>query len=229
MNLIFTLLFLFIGTDSYAQDCVVSDANTNNAAEYLEKMAESLTRVKAKLKRVKSLPSKKNIGVTDVFVSLKELKASYTCASNIVGSYKDSANENIAKSAEGLSKAYQLLASTTEQSIEEMRQDLDGKLNQSPGEKAERSAETMLDIKKTWEIVIKSIAVGTYSAIGKENPKTKKMDNLIITRKERDAIVRTLKSDFTLPLKKGDNDGVDVAAEVYYQFLKEDWKLKEVK
>lgn len=226
MRILLTVLLLINGYNSYAQECTVSNAKTESVSEYMAKMADSLVRIKEKFKRVKSLPLKKDFDATALFVAFKELKASYKCSSEMVGSYKESVNENISLSAQGLSQAYQLLATTTEQLTEDLKLELDGKLKKSPGEKAEKSAETMLYVKKNWELAIKSMAFGSYSAMGKENPKTKKIDNLIITSKERDAIVKTLKSEFILPLKKGDNDGIDVAADTYYQFLKQDWKLK---
>lgn len=100
------------------------------------------------------------------------------------------------------------------------------KLSYLQGKNAEKNADKMIDIKKKWELIIVAISVGANAAVDKENPKNKKMDTLIITKKERDDVVNTLKDVFTLPAKKEDQDPIDAAASIYYGFLTQKWNFK---
>lgn len=226
MRIFIILLLLLSGLNTYAQECAEPNAKTENVAEYLGKMAESLSHIKMQFQKITSVRSKKDADATDALVALKELKAGYFCSSNMIGSYKKSKNENISKSAETLSQSYQMLGSGVEASIADLKLKLDGKLQTSPGEQADQDAENMLDVKKKWELVIMAIGLGTFSAVDKENPKTKKADTLVISRSERDKIVKTLKSQFSLPKKKGDSDPIDAAANIYFDFLNQGWKFK---
>ena len=226
MKFLWLLIFSFIGFNCRAQECTPSSIKTENVAEYLNKIAESLTHIKIQFQKISSLLSKRGSDATDILVALKELKSGYQCSSEMIGSYKKSKVENISKSSDALSQSYQLLGSEVDESITDIKSTLDGKTKLSPGERADRDAEKMIKVKKKWELVIIAISLGTYAAVGTENPKTKKLDTLVITKIERDNIVKTLKSMFTLPQKKGDSDPVDAAAQIYFSFLNQSWRFK---
>jgi hypothetical protein len=53
------------------------------------------------------------------------------------------------------------------------------------------------------------------------------MDALVISKSDRDEVIRELKTQFTLPKKKGDNDPIDVAAILLYDFLNKSWVFKK--
>ncbi len=226
MNLLLMLMLLFIGLNSYAQECTQLKPKTESAAEYLIKIAESLTHIKIQFSKISSLRTKKNVDATDAIVALKELKAGYLCAAKMISGYKKSKNENISQSSEALSKSYQWLSEGVDESISEIKQELDGKFNGSPGTKAERSADKMLDTKNKWEMVILGISLGTYAAVGEQNSITKKTDTLVIKKTEHDQIVKTLKSQFKVPSPKADSDPIDAAANIYFSFLSQPWKFK---
>lgn len=224
MRLFVILLLSLSGLNTYAEECTEPNAKTENVAEYLGKMAESLSHIKRQFQKITTVQSKKDADATDVLVALKELKAGYFCSSSMIGSYKKSENENISKSAETLSESYQMLGSGVEGSIADFKLKLDGKVKTSPGEQADQDAEKMLLVKKKWELVIISIGLGIMSGV-KDNPKTKKGDTLVITRAERDEVVKTLKAEFLLPKKKGDSDPIDAAADIYFNWLTRGWKF----
>lgn len=220
------ILLLITGFNCTAFDCQNNDAKTDSAAEYLNKMPESLVNVKIQLQKIKSLQLKLSTDATDVMVSLKELKAAYECSAGIISVYKKSKIDNISKSSESLSQSYQMLGSGVDESIADFKLALDGKSKLTESERAEKSADTMINIKNKWKLAMTAIALGTYAAVGKVNPKTKKIDTLLISKSERDEIVKTLKSVFTLPLAKSDSDPIDAAADIYYGFLSQQWKFK---
>lgn len=226
MRFLPVVLLLCVGFAAKAQECVPLDPKTENVAEYLSKIAESLSHIKLQFHKITSVDSKSYADATDALVALKELKSGYLCSANMVGAYKKSKVEDVAKSAEALSLSYQMLGTGVDDSIADIKNFLDGKNKVSPGEKADRDAEKMLDVKKKWKWAIVAIAFGTSSAVGKENPKTKKSDTLIISQAERDKIVKTLKSQFTLPKTKGDMPPIDAAAYAYFEFLNQKWNFR---
>ena len=227
MKRLISVVFLLIGTNLYGQECSQPNAKVEDVAEYLGKVAESLTHIKIQFRKLESLQKKKGkFDATDVFVALKELKAGYSCSASMIGAYKKSKTENIATSAETLSKSYQMLASGEDESIAEAKAFFDGKAPLSPGEKADRDSERMIFVKKKWELAILAIGVGCHAAVGKENPRTKKMDTLILSQSERDRIVKELRTVFTLSKKHGDRDPIDAAANLYYNFLNQPWNFK---
>jgi hypothetical protein len=172
MNHLIGLIIFLFGINSYGQVCSPVNAKTGDAAEYLGKMAESLTHVKLQFGKIASLRSKKNTSAVDALVALKELKAGYFCSANMIGVYKVSKNENISQSADTLARVYQMLGIGVDESIAEIKASLDGKTLPSPGEQADRDSEKMIDVKKKWEIAFLAIGIGTYSAVGEKNPKT---------------------------------------------------------
>ena len=225
MRLILALVLSFFCFGSFADECSSINAQTENSSEYLSKMAESLTNIKIQFQKIRSLRSKKSADATDALVALKELKASYFCSSNMIASYKRSKIENISQSAEALAQSYQMLGKDVDESIADIKSALDGKTKGTAGDQADKSANTMIRVKKMWELVIMAISIGTYSAIGKENPKTKKTDTLIISKADRNKIVKTLKEQFSFPMK-GDRDPIDAAADIYFSFLNQSWNFK---
>ncbi len=219
-------MFLFVVPRAFAQECAPLKPKTESPAEYLIKIAESLTHIKIQFSKIISIQTKKNVDGTDVIIAFKELKSGYSCAYAMISAYKKSKNENISKSAEALSESYQLLGAGVDESISDVKKELDGNSNASPGTKAERSADKMLDIKEKWKIAMLAISLGTYAAVDEPNAKTKKTDTLLIKKTERDEIVKTLKSQFKLPSPKGDLDPIDAAANIYFSFLTQAWKFQ---
>ncbi len=175
---------------------------------------------------MKKVMASVNSDLVAAMVALKELKAGYDCASKMMGSYKTSKNEYISESADTLEMLYRMLGTGVDDSITDLKNVIDGKKPQSAGERAESSANKMLEVKEKWELVMMAIGLGTTAAVDKENPKTKKMDSLVITKAEKNKIVEILKSNFSKLGNKGDNDPIDAAANVYYSFFQQGWKLK---
>lgn len=220
------LVLLFLALQSHGLECISKNAKADNVADFMTAIAESLNTIKMPFVKMKNTMSKQSSDVVDALVALKELKEGYFCSSKMMEAYKVSKNEYISESAGAISQAYQILGVGVEESISELKKDIDGKNNISPGARAERSADKMLSVRKTWELVIMGIGLGTHASIGKENTKTKKMDSLVITKSERNNVVEILKSNFKELGNKKDNDPIDAAANVYHSFLTQPWKFK---
>ncbi|MBN8553939.1 MAG: hypothetical protein J0L93_00670 [Deltaproteobacteria bacterium] len=224
-SLLVSILFL-VGFESYGQECIVSNAKTENVFEYLKKMAESLAHIKIQFQKIKSVHGNEGATTVDALVALKELQAGYFCSATMISNYRKSKDRNIARSAETLGASYQMLGSNVNESISDIKSSLDGKGQISPGEQAERDAEKIIDVKKKWEIAILAIGLGTHSAIDNESSPAKRRDALTISKLERDEVVKILKMQFILPNKNQNFDPIDMAANIYFNFLNQPWKFK---
>ncbi len=221
------LLFLFTGFSAFAHECSQPEAKSENPAEYLSTVAESLSHIKIKFLKMSSLESKSKVDPIDVIVAIKEIQSGYFCSAAMLSSYTKSKDENIAMSAKVMSMTYQFLGSGIDDTITNIKAELDGQLIGSVGSRAEKTADKMLDVKNKWKTIIDGINVATYSAVDlSKETSNKSTDVLLITKVERDRIVDILQMVFKLPTKKGDLDPIDVAASVYYHFLNQPWKFK---
>jgi hypothetical protein len=214
------------GRHAPTQACSAPNAKPENIADYLTLMAKSLADIKLEFHKLNSLNAKRDVDATALLIALKELRDQYFCASNMVASYKESKNRTIAESADALSQSYQLLGAGVSSSMSEFKSNYGTTAHTSAGDEADRQSDYMLLVKKRWALATAGISLGASSAMRLPNPKTKKSDTLLITRRERDEISRILKSQFTLPLKWGDSDPIDTAAGLYFNFLNDAWKFK---
>lgn len=225
MRLLFAIVLIF-ALKGQALVCSHAAPKIEDVASYMTSMADALIVVKLPFIKMKKVMAKQSSDLVDAMVALKEVKEGYECASEMMAPYKASKVEYISESAGTLAIAYKVLANGVEGSISDLKNDADGTSKNSVGSSAERSANKMLEVKKNWELVIMAIGVGTAAAVGKENPKTKRMDSLVITKAEKNKIIKILKSGFSDLGNKKDNDPIDAAANIYFGFFQQGWMLK---
>lgn len=209
-----------------ASECEVAEPQLESPAEYLLKMANSLTDIRIQLNDFESVRAKKG-DATDLMVAIKELKNAYNCSAQMIGSYKKSKTKNIAESADVVSKGYQSLATGMDSMLADVKELLNGKETPA-GDEADKTSDRMIDVKKTWELVNAGIAQGAASAIDMSDPKSKNIEKLLISKSDRDKIVSELKSQFRFPIK-GDRFPIDAAAIAFYSFLTDKWKFSKTK
>lgn len=224
-NKLIILFILIFSVCARAEVCIPVEVKPESGPQYLREMANSLVHIKDQFNKVDKA-TRKDSDLTDVFVAMKELASGYICSAEKIEAFKKSKQKNIAESADSLAGAYRSLSDDTQEAINGLKNELNGKAELGQGDRAERSAERMLKIKKLWEIAMLSIAQGTYSVIQTDS-KGMISNTLTLTKKERDEAVNILKSGFKLPLKKGDHVPIDSAAGIYHSFFIKPWDYKK--
>lgn len=135
MKLLTASLILLLGLQSHALDCTKTGVKTENVAEFLKTIADSLTNIKIQFKKIKALQPKKDTDITDTIVAIKELKSSYLCSQEMVSAFKKSKNTYVSESSDAMATSYSALAIDADDTIGDIKAALDGKAKLSPGEK----------------------------------------------------------------------------------------------
>lgn len=209
-----------------SNECEVQNPSTEKVSEYLLKIAESLTEVKFQSKSFIDLETKKDKNPTDALVAIKELRNGLLCSSSMLSAYKKSKNKIISESAESLSKSYKLLADEFNSIIEEIKEKLNGKEYLPLGEEADKDSDKKIKIRRNWELMMAAIDLSASAAIEQTDQKTGKIQKFLISKNERDLIIKELKTQFKLPMKNSSQIAIDDVASFYYEILSKKMKLK---
>jgi hypothetical protein len=175
-------------------------------------------------------------GGDEIFQSLvvfKKVKADFECAASQVAPYAKSSNEYISKSAELIGLTFLTLADYQEEIINDFKVALDaGPAGFKRGTFIERQAQRAASIDDTWKQLVPAAIMATYSVI-ELDAATGRMSRLALTSKERDEVLRRLRSTFGNDVTKGMKGGqialVAAAASVYEVIGNQPRKTRDIK
>lgn len=204
--------------------CTPPTVQRNSPYHYIATLTEALTYAKSGLDRTaQSGQGSSSVSDFDLLLGLKLGKADFDCAASQVSAYAASSNEAIKTSAEGATFVFTLLAKLHERSVAEYKALLDsiseGKLK--PGTVLERQAELAASYDEAWKLLIPAVVAGTYAVV-EEDPKTRLMSRLALTRAQRDEILRKLRATFGEEIARGLKAGqlpLAAAAAALYQVV----------
>ena len=206
-------------TPVHAGLCMPPDVQKDSPYQYILSFTDALSYAKSALDRI---PKDLNLlsSPYDLLLGLKLGKADFECAESQVSPYAASSDETIQTSARGASLVYALLAGLHEKSVAQHTAFLNSidKGSVEPGTVLENQAELGASYDQAWKLLIPAATAATFSVV-EEDPTTGRMSGLALTAKQRDNILRNLRSTFgdeiTKGMKAGQSSLVASAAVLY--------------
>jgi hypothetical protein len=170
----------------------------------------------------------------DLLLGLKLGKADFECAESQVSPYAASSVETIQISARGAALVFARLAELHQKSVAQHTALLNsiGKGRMEPGTVLESQAELGASYDEAWKSLIPAATAATFSVV-EEDPTTGRMSGLALTAKQRDKILRNLRSTFgdeiTKGMKAGQTSLVASAAVLYEVIGNQPRKTRDAK
>lgn len=213
-------ILIMLDTSSHAGLCLPPAFEKESAYHYLLSLNTSFSYAKDAVERLGGKRSTDaDVEIFKVLYGLKLAKADFECAATQVSPYDASTNEAIRASANGVGAVFLRLADFQEQAAHEIELTLDaGPGEFKKGTFLERQAERAASMDETWKLLVPATIMATYSVI-EEDPTTGRMSRLALTAKQRDEVLRGLRSIFGEQVTKGMKAGqislVAAAATIY--------------
>lgn len=215
------LAFLILwDTSSHAGLCLPPAFEKESGYHYLLSLNTSFSYAKDAVERLGGKSSTDaDEEIFKVLFGLKLAKTDFECAAAQVSPYTASTNEAIRASANGVGTIFLRLAEFQEQTAHEIKLTVDaGPSEFKQGTFLEGQAERAASMDETWKLLVPASIMATYSVI-EEDPATGRMSRLTLTTKQRDEVLRGLRSIFGEQVTKGIKAGqislVAAAATIY--------------
>ena len=200
-----------------AAPCTPVATDTADPYRYLGALAEALGHAKTACDRLDAADAEGAAPSAARVAAIEAAKDDYECAAALVAAYPKSSSDDIARSAESASSALTQLAAAAIVDISHARRVLEGKrVNVAPeGSALAAARDRALGL-------LLSAAMGAPYCVIRQNPETRQMSQLLLTRTERDDVVAKLETAFGPEIALGLADGQPplIAAAAYlYQVI----------
>jgi len=198
-----------------AEPCTPVPADTADPYRYLGALAEALGHAKWACDRIDSADAQGTAPSAARIAELEAAKDDYECGAALVAAFPRSGSDDIAHSAECASAALTQLAAATIVDIAHARRVLEGKRAAPEGSALAATRDKALSL-------LLSAAMGAPYCVIRQNPETKQMSQLLLTRSQRDDVVAKLETSFGAEIALGLQDGqppLTAAAAYLYQVI----------
>lgn len=211
--------FLLFSGSSEAALCFPPSVEKESPYHYLLALSNAFGYAKDAISRNEEPSTDTTQETLRLLYAFKLAKGDYECAAQQMAPYAESSSETISKSAKWIGTIFLMLAEFQDEAVQDMKATIDaGPTKFKEGTFLERQAEWATSIDNTWKLLVPACIAATYSVIEKD-PATGLMSRLSLDPKERDDVLRKLRSTFgeevTKGLKAGQISLVAAAASVY--------------